>query len=65
MFKIHQFTILFWCLSVGSLWADQPAVVMSPDGPIATLNDARLKVQELKKEPVSYTHLTLPTTPYV
>jgi len=50
MFKIHQFTILFWCLSVGSLWADQPAVVMSPDGPIATLNDARLKVQELKKE---------------
>lgn len=53
MFDINRFNILLWCIffgSVDSLWADQQTVVMSPDGPIATLNDARLQVQELKSK---------------
>ncbi|TWT80417.1 hypothetical protein CA13_18330 [Planctomycetes bacterium CA13] len=49
MSKIHKYVILFWCLTFSSLWADQATLVMSPDGPIATLEDARLQVRELKK----------------
>ena len=50
MLKISKLTILFCCLTFGALRADQPTVVMSPDGPIATLNDARLRVRELKEK---------------
>ena len=50
MLKTYELTIPFCCLTFGALRADQPTVVMSPDGPIATLNDARLRVRELKEK---------------
>ncbi len=50
MFKPYKLAVLFCCLTFGSLNADQPTLVMSPDGPIATLNDARLQVQQFKKK---------------
>ena len=50
------------------LRAQETSLVVSPDGPITSLEEARLQVRELKKkhpdqpiEAVSYTHLTLPT----
>jgi hypothetical protein len=42
--------ILFWLLACSPLWADKATLVVSPDGPIATLEDARLRVRELKKQ---------------
>ena len=73
--------LLTLCLTLAvvasPLRADEPTrLEISPDGPITTLEDARLRVRELKKKhpdqpievlikggvyPVSYTHLTLPT----
>jgi len=50
MFKSPSLAILLCCLTFGALKADQPTVVVSPNGPISTLNDARLKVRELKKK---------------
>ena len=50
MFKLSSLVILICCLTLGSLKADELTVVLSPDGPISTLNDARLKVRELKKK---------------
>ena len=50
MFKLPSLAILICCLTLGSLKADELTVVLSPDGPISTLNDARLKVRELKKK---------------
>ena len=50
MFKLPSLVILICCLAFGSLKADELTVVLSPDGPISTLNDARLKVRELKKK---------------
>ena len=48
------FCVLLSCLAIAvvpsPLQAQQASLVVSPDGPIATLEDARLKVQELKKE---------------
>ena len=32
---------------------------------VSTMNKTALTTDQIKAEPVSYTHLTLPTTPYV
>ena len=42
----------------------ETAPVAPPVSPVNSLNDPRA-LQILSTEPVSYTHLTLPTTPYV
>ena len=44
-----QYTILFCLLACCSLRADQ-TIIVEPDGTIATLEEARLKVREIKKE---------------
>ena len=44
-----QYTILFCLLACCSLRADQ-TITVEPDGTIATLEEARLKVREIKKE---------------
>ncbi|MEN8735440.1 MAG: hypothetical protein ABF329_11560, partial [Lentimonas sp.] len=46
----HRYVILLCLLASGSLRAGQAPLVVSPDGPIATLEEARLRVQELKKQ---------------
>ena len=52
---ICSFRLLTLCLTaavvVSPLWGqEQLRVEVSPDGPIATLEDARLKVRELKEK---------------
>ena len=44
-----NFAILYCLLSCSALHAYQAPLVVSPDGPIKTLEDARLKVRELKQ----------------
>ena len=45
-----NFAILYCLLGCSALHAYQAPLVVSPDGPIKTLEEARLKVRELKKE---------------
>lgn len=42
--------ILFGLLACCSLWAEPVTIVVSPDGPITTLEAARLRVLELKQQ---------------
>ena len=59
--KDHQVRLAFCCLLAGGhlLIEDLPGMGKS------TLADALARVFALAFKPVSYTHLTLPTTPYV
>ena len=46
----YQYAILIFLLACCSLRADETTVVVEPDGPIATLEQARMRVREIKKE---------------
>ena len=46
----YQYAILIFLLACCSLRADETTVVVEPDGPIATLEQARMRVREVKKE---------------
>ena len=51
---IYSLCLLTFCLTLAvvtsPLRAQETSLEVSPDGPIATLEDARLKVRELKKK---------------
>ncbi|MEI6890700.1 MAG: right-handed parallel beta-helix repeat-containing protein [Pontiella sp.] len=49
MSNIKKYIILFYCFVCSSLWAKPVTLIVSPDGPIATLKEAQFQVRELKK----------------
>ena len=45
-----QYAMLFCLLACCALRADETTLIVEPDGPIATLEEARVRVRELKKK---------------
>jgi hypothetical protein len=50
MKSLVSYIILLGLLADGALHADQVTLVVSPNGPVRTFDEARLRVRELKKE---------------